>query len=172
MLRLARETVGALRASASSGGSVDGLREAGFSGGTSLYEAFSDWSRERGGSKPADMPLAEFSFRARAFFLAIGWGVITLSSADDALAVIEVDGGWEAGFTGDTGGCHVTTGALAGFLTPLADYPVAVMEVDCGREGGSVCRFLAGNAEMLEEAYDRLVGGEGWESVAQSPTAG
>jgi predicted hydrocarbon binding protein len=172
MLRLARETVSVLRASAASGSGVDALREAGYAGGASLYEAFSEWSRERGGPNPAGMSLPEFSFRARAFFLAVGWGSITLRSADDALAVIEIEGCWEADFAGDTAGCHVTTGALAGFLTPLAEYPVAVMEVDCGRERGEVCRFLAGNAEMLEEAYDRLVGGEGWESVAQSPAAG
>jgi predicted hydrocarbon binding protein len=172
MLMLARETVSALRASASEGGGADALREAGFAGGASLYDAFGEWARERGGPKPADMSLSEFSVRARAFFLEIGWGVVTLSSAEDALAVIEVRGGWELGLTGDNGGCHVTTGALAGFLTPLADYPLAVLEVDCGRESGDACRFLAGNAEMLDEAYDRLVGGESWESVAQSPTAG
>jgi hypothetical protein len=66
----------------------------------------------------------------------------------------------------------VTTGALAGFLAPLADYPLAVLEVECGREKSESCRFLAGNAEMLDEAYERLVGGEDWESVAQSPAAG
>jgi hypothetical protein len=39
------------------------------------------------------------------------------------------------------------------------------MEIECGTGAGSRCRFLAGNADMLEHAYERLSRGEEWETI-------
>src|SRR4051812_42909428 len=92
-----------------------------------------------------------------------------LRSSHDALAVIDIDGCWE---TSSGGGCSVTTGLLAGFLAPFADYPVAVMEIECGSEGSASCRFLAGNAEMMDDAYERLRAGEEWERIGAEELSG
>src|SRR6266480_3341126 len=84
----------------------------------------------------------------------------------DALAVIDIEGCWEAQLHGEgERGCHLTTGTLAGFLGCLADYPVAVMEIECSVGGTARCRFLAGNADMHEHAYDRVSRGEQWETI-------
>jgi hypothetical protein len=39
------------------------------------------------------------------------------------------------------------------------------MEIECGTSASTSCRFLAGNAEMLEDAYERLSRGEEWSSI-------
>jgi hypothetical protein len=39
------------------------------------------------------------------------------------------------------------------------------MEIECSAGDRGRCRFLAGNADMLEHAYDRVVRGEQWESI-------
>lgn len=164
-VQLPRETIRALSDAASSARGVDALRDAGHSGGSALYTAFSGWLRDSGYGDPADMPLDQFSSRAATFFESAGWGAVALRSSHDALAVVDIDRCWEVEADGGRRGCHVTTGALAGFLAPLADYEVAVMEVECGGNGGGACRFLAGNAEMLDDAYNRLVAGESWETI-------
>ena len=99
-------------------------------------------------------------------FQAAGWGRVTFRSLHDALAVIDIEGCWEAQLHGEgESGCHLTTGTLAGFLGCLADYPVAVMELECTVGGKARCRFLAGNADMLEHAYERVSRGEQWETI-------
>ena len=164
------ETLAALRSAASTQAGVDTLRAAGYSGGATLYGTFRNSLGDD--ADPAAMTLDDFSARAEDFFREAGWGRLRLHSAEDALAVVEIDQCWEATAGGREGGCHLTTGALAGFLAPLADYQIAVMEVECARDTGATCRFLAGNTDMLDEAYERLVAGEGWESVAHAPAEG
>ncbi len=167
LLQLARDTVYTLRDAASSGSGVDALRDAGHSGGSALYDAFRIWVRAAGGDDPAQLTLEDFSSQARDFFAGAGWGNLVLRSSHDAFAVVEIEQCWEAASVGKEGthGCHVTTGALAGFLQPLAGYPLAVMEVECARETGASCRFLAGNEQMLDDAYQRIVAGESWETL-------
>jgi predicted hydrocarbon binding protein len=155
-----------LRVAGASGGGPDALREAGYAGAGSLFDAFETWLYDRGESKAEDLPIDEFSARAGEFFQAAGWGRVTFRSLHDALAVIDIENCWEAQLHGDgERGCHLTTGTLAGFLGCLADYPVAVMEIECSVGGTARCRFLAGNADMLEHAYDRVARGERWESI-------
>jgi len=92
--------------------------------------------------------------------------VVRQEMADRRLAVIDIEGCWEAQLHGEgERGCHLTTGTLAGFLGCLADYPVAVMEIECSVGGNARCRFLAGNADMLEHAYERVQRGEQWETI-------
>lgn len=160
----AGETLRRLSGSAESAAGVEALRDAGHAGGAALYAAFAESVQSTGGGDPAAMSLEEFSSRASEFFAKAGWGSVRLRSSHDALAVVDIENCWETD-SGGGRGCHVTTGVLAGFLTPLAEYPVAVMEVECGSEGSASCRFLAGNAEMLDDAYQRLIAGENWETI-------
>ncbi len=162
------QTLRALCNAAASNAGVDALREAGHEGGATMYRRFKDWLRDEGHPEATELSLEDFSSRASEFFEKAGWGAVTLRSANDAFALIEIRDCWEEGANQGRPGCHVTTGALAGFLSPLADYPMAVMEVQCGRsadDGAGTCRFLAGNEQMLDEAYQRLVAGESWESI-------
>ena len=155
-----------LRVAGASGGGPDALREAGYAGAPSLFDAFETWLSDRGSRKAEDLPIDEFSTRAGEFFQNAGWGRVTFRSLHDALAVIDIENCWEAQLHGEgERGCHLTTGTLAGFLGCLADYPVAVMEIECSVGGTARCRFLAGNPEMLEHAYDRISRGETWESI-------
>src|SRR6266550_647303 len=133
-----------LRVAGASGGGPDALREAGYAGAGSLFDAFEVWLSDRDSSKAEDLPIDEFSARAAEFFQAAGWGRVTFRSLHDALAVIDIEGCWEAQLHGEgERGCHLTTGTLAGFLGCLADYPVAVMEIECSVGGTARCRFLA-----------------------------
>jgi predicted hydrocarbon binding protein len=155
-----------LRVAGASGGGPDALREAGYAGASSLFDAFETWLSERGAQRAEDLPIDEFSQRAGEFFQNAGWGRVTFRSLHDALAVIDIEGCWEAQLRGEgERGCHLTTGTLAGFLGCLADYPVAVMEIECSVGGTARCRFLAGNSDMLEHAYERVARGEQWESI-------
>jgi predicted hydrocarbon binding protein len=163
LVTIAGETLKRLRGSAESNASADALRDAGYAGGSALYAAFAEQVRAGGGTNPAEMTLEEFSEKANSFFADAGWGSVRIRSSHDALAVIDIDDCWEAGAGGS--GCHIATGVLAGFLAPLADYPVAVMEIECGSEGSASCRFLAGNAEVMDDAYERLRAGEEWERI-------
>ena len=155
-----------LRVAGASGGGPDALREAGYAGAGSLFDAFETWLAERGMGKAEELAIDEFSARAGEFFEAAGWGRVTFRSLHDALAVIDVEDCWEAQLLGDgETGCHLTTGTLAGFLGCLAEYPVGVMEIECSLGPAARCRFLAGNADMLEHAYDRVSRGETWETI-------
>ncbi len=155
-----------LRVAGASGGGPDALREAGYAGAGSLFDAFETWLNDRGSRKAEELPIDEFSACAAEFFQAAGWGRVTFRSLHDALAVIDIEGCWEAQLHGEgESGCHLTTGTLAGFLGCLADYPVGVMEIECTVGGKARCRFLAGNADMLEHAYERLSRGEEWETI-------
>lgn len=155
-----------LRVAGASGGGPDALREAGYAGAGSLFDAFETWLSERGEPKAEGLAIDEFSERAGEFFRAAGWGLVTFRSLHDALAVIDIDSCWEAQLhEADERGCHLTTGTLAGFLGCLADYPVAVMEIECSVGSTGRCRFLAGNADMLEHAYERVSRGQQWETI-------
>jgi predicted hydrocarbon binding protein len=154
-----------LRVAGASGGGPDALREAGYAGAASLFDAFESWLNDRGSNRAEDLSIDEFSQRAAEFFQNAGWGRVTFRSLNDALAVIDIEDCWEAQLHGQgETGCHLTTGTLAGFLGCLADYPVAVMEIECGATADARCRFLAGNADMLEHAYERISRGEDWRS--------
>jgi len=155
-----------LRVAGASGGGPDALREAGYAGGTPLFDAFETWLSDQGSGRAEDLAIDEFSRQAAEFFQHAGWGMVSFRSLHDALAVIDIEECWESQLHGrGESGCHLTTGTLAGFLGCLADYPVAVMEIECGTSANARCRFLAGNADMLEHAYERLSRGEEWETI-------
>src|SRR5579859_466515 len=131
-----------LRVAGASGGGPDALRDAGYAGAASLFDAFETWLSDGGSARAEDLPIDEFSARAAEFFQSAGWGKVSFRSQHDALAVIDIEGCWESQLQGQgETGCHLTTGTLAGFLGCLADYPVAVMEIECGTSPHARCRF-------------------------------
>ena len=155
-----------LRVAGANGGGPDALREAGFAGAESLFHAFESWLADLGIESVKDMPIDDFSSRAAEFFQRAGWGAVSFRSLHDAMAVVDIEGCWEAELHGEgETGCHLTTGTLAGFLGCLADYPVAVMEIECRSGSSERCRFLAGTPEMLEHVYERVARGEGWQAI-------
>jgi len=160
-----------LRVAGASGGGPDALREAGYAGAESLFHAFESWVTDRGAHSVKEMPIDEFSTRVAEFFERAGWGKVSFRSLHDAMAVMDIEGCWEAELHGQgETGCHLTTGTLAGFLGCLADYPIAVMEIECRSGASERCRFLAGTPEMLEHAYNRISQGQRWDSIGAGET--
>jgi len=154
-LRQLRETV---LSAADTESAVNALREAGYAGGDAVYEAFEQWLREsRGDESPesaVDLPLDDFGDAAAAFFRNSGWGEVTFSHDEaDGVAMLDITGCWE-GASGDDSGCHVTTGLLASFFGKIAGYPVAVLETECCSGSSSRCRFLMGNAEVMQYKWE------------------
>jgi predicted hydrocarbon binding protein len=150
-LRQLRETV---LSSADTESAVNALREAGYAGGDAVYEAFEQWLGESQGEEfpgsATDLPLDDFGAAASAFFRNAGWGEVTFSHDEaDGVAMVDITRCWE-GASGDDSGCHVTTGLLASFFGKIAGYPVAVLETECCSGSSSRCRFLMGNADVMQ----------------------
>src|SRR4029079_4955552 len=66
-----------LRVAGASRCGPDALREAGYAGAASLFDAFETWLAERHSDKVEDLDLEEFSRVAGEFFQAAGWGRVT-----------------------------------------------------------------------------------------------
>src|SRR4051812_49582084 len=75
-----------LRVAGASGGGPDALREAGYAGAPSLFDAFEQWLEERGFGRAEDLEIDEFSQRAGEFFENAGWGGVAFPPLPDALA--------------------------------------------------------------------------------------
>jgi predicted hydrocarbon binding protein len=158
LVGVAIPTLRELRAAVLAGGDPDGavnaLREAGYAGGEAVYEAFEQWLADRGDASPTgDLSLTDFGDRVETFFRDAGWGDITFSHDEtEGVAMLDIDRCWESGE--DAAGCHITTGVLAAFFGRIAGYPISVLETECS-EGGR-CRFLLGNAEVMQYRWESL----------------
>src|SRR5207244_875820 len=101
--------------------------------GAGGYDAFRAWlSAEIGVANPDDLDAGSLNQVLSAFFLAMGWG--TLSVAPLGSAALTVDSGdWAEAEPGsaETPMCFFTSGMFADFLGRLSGEPVAVMEVEC-----------------------------------------
>jgi predicted hydrocarbon binding protein len=157
MIGIALPTLRDLRsrvlASSSSDDAVDALREAGYSGGESVYEAFEQWLREADENADVnEMQISEFGTKMTQFFRDAGWGEIDFSQDDDDdVAKVTVNNCWEAEL-GD--GCHIYTGVLASFFGRVAGYPIAVLETVCSPDGH--CEFLIGNSDVMNQRWKQL----------------
>src|SRR3979411_805054 len=77
-----------LRVAGASGGGPDALREAGYAGAASLFDAFESWLGDRGSRRAEDLSIAEFSSRAAEFFQNAGWGRVSFRALPHARAVM------------------------------------------------------------------------------------
>ena len=156
MIGIALPTLRELRskvlASSNSEDAVDALRQAGYSGGESVFEAFEQWLREGDANASVEeMSLTEFGDKITRFFRDAGWGDIHFShDEDDDVAKLSVRNCWEAEL-GD--GCHIYTGVLASFFGKVAGYPIAVLETECSTDG---CEFLLGNTDVINHRWEQL----------------
>ena len=160
-----RQLRSAVLSSSSPDAAVNALREAGFAGGAAVYSAFEEWLAESGvtdasdgKSGAGDLSLEEFGNGTAKFFRDAGWGDVTLSHDDDeGVAIVDIESCWEGSASAaDAPGCHITTGLLAAFFGQIAGYPVAVLETECCEGDGSRCRFMMGNAEVMNHQWERL----------------
>ena len=157
-----RQLRSAVVSSTSPDGAVNALREAGFAGGAAVYAAFEEWLADSGvtdagaGKNAAgDLSLEEFGNGTTKFFRDAGWGDVSLSHDDDeGVAIVDIERCWE-GVAG-AHGCHITTGLLAAFFGQIAGYPVAVLETECCEGEGSRCRFMMGNAEIMNYKWEQM----------------
>lgn len=141
----------------SGGEAIDTIREAGYAGGGSIFDAFSGWALEETGKAADALPVAEFSGLAGRFFESAGWGRLELTSIGDDVALASIDRSWESEGAApqEFPACHLTTGSLAAFFERLADYPLAVFERSCRAAGGERCEFVIGNSEMIEHVFEQ-----------------
>lgn len=158
------------RGDASDGGAdaVRILREAGYSGGNAVYDAFQRWLAEADSTgidsagtaaDVTELPVSEFGDRASRFFRDAGWGDMTFAAReDDGVAEVAISDCWESGdgHVGEMPGCHLTTGMLAAFFGRVAGYSVAVLETECSGSGGERCAFSMGNAVVMNHEWERL----------------
>ena len=57
---------------------------------------------------------------------------------------------------------------FADFFGRIADTPLAVLEVECRSMGAPRCRFLVGNAEVMEHVYEEMGRGVDYEEAVGS----
>ena len=161
MVALTRASLAALRSALmrDAGASAAGyLQEAGYAGGDAMFGSFAEWLRGRGTEDPAELDLQAFEGAATEYFRAAGWGSLAIASLGDAVAALD-SGDWgEADPASGLAqpGCHLTTGMFASFFGRVAEAPLAVLEVECRSMGHDRCRFLLGNAEVMEHVYTKL----------------
>ena len=173
MVALTRASLAALRGALfrDAGPAAAGyLQEAGYAGGEALFASFRDWLAARGAGAPEDLSVEDFERRASEYFHDAGWGSLRVGSLKDAVATLDSDDWGEADPASqlEFPGCHLTTGILADFFGRLADHPLAVLEVECRSMGAPRCRFLIGNAEVMEHVYEEMGRGLDYEQATDS----
>jgi uncharacterized protein len=173
LVAVSRATLSALRTSLlrDAGPAAAGyLQEAGYAGGSAVFEAFRTWLHERGYGSPDSLGVEEFAGRASDYFHDLGWGSIRLGALRDTVATLDSTDWGEVDPSGglDQPGCHLSTGMFADFFGRIADTPLAVMEVECRSAGDSRCRFLLGSAEVMERLYESMAEGKGYEAAVEA----
>ena len=161
MLALTRASLAALRAALmrdAGASAASYLQEAGYAGGDAMFASFAQWLRGRGQDDPAELDLQAFETAATEYFRAAGWGSLSITSLGEAVAALDSDDWGEADPASALSqpGCHLTTGMFASFFGRVAEAPLAVLEVECRSMGHDRCRFLLGNAEVMEHVYAKL----------------
>ena len=145
---------------------VDSIRDAGYRAGRALFEAFADWTLDRGEPEPDVLPHGRFVALASEFFNELGWGELSFTPLNDAVMALDADAWSEA--DGSGGGCLVSTGIFAGFFGRLADAPISVLEVECRDGGAHRCRFLLGSIDVLAYVHEAMERGVPYERAVLS----
>lgn len=146
------------------------LQEAGYAGGTALYESFRTWLAERTHIGVEDLDVDSFQHRASEFFSEHGWGTLTVGSLNDVVATLDSPdwGECDTSIGAQQPSCHLTTGMFADLFGRLAGAPVAVLEVECRSAGHDRCRFLVGSPDVMDAVYDEMGRGTGYESAVRA----
>ncbi|MES2524328.1 MAG: V4R domain-containing protein [Gemmatimonadota bacterium] len=145
---------------------IDSVRDAGYRAGQALFEAFADWTLDRGEPDPDALPHHRFVALASVFFAELGWGELTFTPVSDSVMALDSDAWSEADGSGS--GCLVSTGLFAGFFGRLADAPIAVLEVECRDGGCDRCRFLLGSIDVMGYVHEAMERGIPYERAAAS----
>jgi uncharacterized protein len=134
------------------------LQEAGYAGGETMFESFRSWVGTRTDAQPEELDVEQFEQLATEYFRDAGWGSLRVGSLNDAVATLDSEDWGEADPNSglDYPACHLTTGMFADFFGRIADTPLAVLEVECRSMGAPRCRFLVGNADVMEHVYDEM----------------
>lgn len=146
------------------------LQEAGYAGGTALFEAFRDWLSSRSDIAVEDLDVEAFQHRASEFFSETGWGTLIVGTIDDVVATLDSPD-WsecDAALGAQQPSCHLTTGMFADLFGRLAGAPVAVLEVECRSAGHDHCRFLVGSPDVMDAVYEEMGRGADYETAVRS----
>lgn len=177
MLTLTRASLLSLRAALLRSGDAQAavaLQEAGYAGGTALFEAFQAWLAGRTDIAMPDLDVDAFESRLSEFFRETGWGTVHIGSIDDIVATLDSPdwGECDMGTGMQHPSCHITTGMFADLFGRLAGAPVAVLEVECRSAGYERCRFLVGSPEIMDAVYDEMGHGMGYEEAVRRQAQG
>ena len=136
---------------------IHALHAAGYDAGTDAVSGFADVAEDG----PAAMGEDDFWARLQAFFGRRGWGSMNHAPANDAVGVLSSSDWVEASpdEPDPEASCSFTTGFLCGFLSEVADGPVAVLEVTCRTRGDEACAFAFGSEGAVHELYGKLLDG-------------
>jgi uncharacterized protein len=161
MLALTRSSLAALRSALirdAGPAAASYLQEAGYAGGEALFESFRTWAATRTDVQPEELDVEEFERLATEYFRDAGWGSLQVGSLNDTVATLDSEDWGEADPNSglDYPACHLTTGMFADFFGRIADAPLAVLEVECRSMGAPRCRFLVGNAAVMEHVYEEM----------------
>lgn len=158
LLRLREATSRALGDSA-----LAEFREAGYEGGASVFTAFLNWASGEGAESVVELALDEFGDLLERFFASAGWGSVRMRPLNELLAVVEIDGCWEAAsvLPSAVPTCYITTGALTGFFEQIGVNPLAALEYRCQSCGDARCEFVVGSPASVQDAYERIARGTG-----------
>jgi len=146
------------------------LQEAGYASGGDVYQAFSTWLPGRHGvHSPQDLDADLLSDTLSEFFRSYGWGTLVVRAVGgSALAVDSFDWAEADPGTAEAPMCFFTAGMLADFLGRLAGETVSVMEVECRSRNDARCRFLSATPAVLQQVYERMTQGTGYEEALAS----
>lgn len=143
------------------------LQNSGYTGGATLFEAFSHWLLARGYGTPEAQPASAFASRATDFFRELGWGSLDVGAFGQSVATVDSADWAEADPASalEFPGCYLTTGLFADFFGRLAGTPLAVMEVECRSMGSERCRFLIASTDVMQHVYDAMGNGMAYDAA-------
>lgn len=172
MLMVTRASLLSLRAALLRTGDTQAavtLQEAGYAGGTALYESFKTWLADRTHVGVEDLDVDAFQHRASEFFSEHGWGTLVVGSLNDVVATLDSPdwGECDAHLSAQQPSCHLTTGMFADLFGRLAGAPVAVLEVECRSAGHDRCRFLVGSPDVMDAVYDEMGRGTDYDAAVR-----
>lgn len=154
-------------ATAGTASGIEQLRDAGYHAGVALFDVMASWLAERGEPSPDLLSDDRFGVLASQFFEEQGWGSFRLTELSEAVVALD-SSDWIEAEAGESCGCQITTGLISGFLGRTADAPLAVLEVECRRQGADRCRFLISSVDVLGYVHEAMGRGIPYDRAASS----